>query len=737
MESAPRPQCVGKAGAGRALQIVTGAQNVRPGEMAPVCLDGARLPDGKAIKSGKLRGVASEGMLCSLSELGLTLHDFPYAEEDGIFLMREECAPGDDIRDVLRLRDTLVEFELTFNRPDCLSYIGIAREAAATFGGPLRLPEPSVQARGDGDRIENYISVRVENPVLCPRYSAGVVKNVKIAPSPLWLRARLRAAGVRPINNIVDITNYVMLEYGQPMHAFDYGYIGSKQIIVRNAAAGETIRTLDGAARAMTPEMLCIADGGKPVALAGIMGGANSEILETTGTVVFESASFNRESIRRTSRAVGLRTESSARYEKGLPACNTMPALERALELVTQLGAGEVVDGRIDVCAADLSPRRVRFDWEGINALLGTALTREEMLALLRPLELLDDGEGGLSVPAWRPDIVLTADVAEEVARLYGYGNIEATLFSGTATEGGEPPYERFLAQASEIAAGLGFHEICTTSFAAAKQLDELGLPGESAYRNGIRLRNPLGDDTALLRTHPLPGVLEALARNQNQRAKGCALFEHMTLYYAADGGAREEKTLCLGCYGSGDFYDVKGRVETLCGALGIESLVFEAEREEACFHPGRCARVRAGETAIGLVGQVHPEVCASYGLEAEVYAALLDDGALFGAVRTERRYEALPVYPAMERDLALVCDEALEAGTLCGYIRSYAGKALREASVFDVYRGKGIEPGKKSVAVRLTFRLEDRTMTDEEADAAVKKILKKLASEQGVALRG
>ena len=728
--------CQVEVGGERPLQIVTGAQNVKEGDLVPVCTNGSLLPDGKTIKTGKLRGVLSEGMLCSLGELGLTTHDFPYAIEDGIFILQEECKPGDDIRDVLGMRDTIVEFELTFNRPDCLSYLGIAREAAATFHQPLNIQEPVVKGAGDGDNVVNYISVEIRNPVLCPRYTARAVKNVKIAPSPLWLRTKLRNAGIRPINNIVDITNYVMLEYGQPMHAFDANYIGSKKIVVRNAAEGEIITTLDGVDRKLTSDMLCIADGEKPVALAGVMGGLNSEILDSTTTVIFESANFARENIRKTSRAVNLRTESSAKFEKGLPPCNTLPAVQRACELVELLGAGEVVDGIIDINHADVDSRKVYFDWKRVNQLLGTSLTVEEMADLLRPLDLIWDGEDSLIVSPYRGDIITTADIAEEVVRLYGFDKIQATQFTGIATEGGENASQKFRTLIDRTMTGLGFNEIYTYSFVSPAELDQIRIPAESPLRDQLTILNPLGEDTSVMRTHPLPSMLRVVAHNVAHRVKAAQFYENATLYFKDGDMSREEKTLCFAFYGYGDFYELKANANALLDTLQIKGYTYASNTEDPSFHPGRCADIYCGDVKLGTIGQVHPAVCGNFDIDAPVYAALLSDEAMYSCVAEEKKYVPLPVYQAMERDLALLCDDDLEAGTLCGMIRSFAGKSLVDTYVFDVYKGKGIAEGKKSVAVRLVFRLNDRTMTDEEADSGVRKVLKKLGSEAGITLR-
>lgn len=718
------------------LQIVTGAQNIKAGDVVPVCLDGARLPGGKTIKNGKLRGVLSQGMLCSLGELGLTVNDFPYAIEDGIFVLQEECNLGDDIRDVCKINDTVVEFELTFNRPDCLSYIGIAREAAATFGEKTNLPEPKV-VEVSGEKASDYITVNVQNSELCPRYTARVVKNVKIGPSPLWLRAKLRAAGIRPINNIVDITNFVMLEYGQPMHAFDYEYIKSREINVRNANEGEEIVTLDGVTRKLTSEMLVIADGSRAVALAGVMGGENSEITADTVTVVFESANFARESIRKTSKAVGLRTDSSAKFEKGLPACNTLPAVDRAAELVNILACGDVVEGIIDINNADINERVVPYDRSKINALLGTNISDEEMDKILAAVELVADGNGGLIVPPYRADIITTADIAEEVVRIYGFDNIEPTMFRGAADLGGRTPGEAFRYEINDIMAGLGYCESCTYSFVSPRSLDKINVPADSNLRDFIRLINPLGEDTSVMRTHPLPSMLEVLERNVNRKVEKCRMSEIMTLYFRDGDLSAEKKSLCFAFTPDcGGFYELKADAEALFVRLNISAREYVAFSDDPSFHPGRCADVKVGNTIVGRIGEVHPLVCENYDLPRGVCAAIIYTEELLNSVNTERGYIPLPVYPAMERDLALICEKSHEVGKLLADIRSYSGKSLESVDVFDVYCGKGVEEGKKSVAVRLVFRLADKTMTDEEADAGVKKILKKLEKEQNIVLR-
>ncbi len=718
------------------LQIVTGAQNIKAGDIVPVCKNGAVLPGGKVIKTGKLRGVVSEGMLCSLGELGLDSHDFPYAEEDGIFILQEDCKLGDDIRDVCMLNDTVVDFELTFNRPDCLAFTAIARESAASLNEKFKYTEPVCPVNGDGDSIENYISVQVKDSALCPRYCAKAVKNVKIAPSPLWLRARLRACGVRPINNIVDITNYVMLEYGQPMHAFDHNFITSKNIIVRRSNEGEKITTLDSVERALDPSMLVIADGEKAIALAGVMGGENSEINDQTTTVIFESANFNRENIRHTSRAVGLRTESSRRFEKGLPPYNCMLAINRACELVKELGCGEVVDGVIDVNSANLNPTRVKFDPERINQILGTSISRDEMASLLSRVEIIADGDRVI-VPPYRNDIINTADISEEVVRLYGVGNIEATLFECRAVEGKLTQYQKFMRSINEVCIGLGFDEIYTYSFISPKMLDKIRVPENDVRRDTIKITNPLGDDTSVMRTTALPSILDALKHNYNHRIPSCRLFECATLYQKSDDAMSfESKSLAIAFYGAGDFYDMKGYVEAVMKHLGVQGARIQSDNENTSYHPGRCAKVLIGDKKVGSFGQIHPLVAAEFELGTDVYTATLDVTKLYGNSVNEKHYEPLPMFPGIERDLALVMPTDTEAQTVIDSIVKFAGKSLCDIKVFDVYMGKGVPEGKKSVAFRLTFRLPDKTMNDAEAEQAVSKILKKLKENCNIELR-
>ncbi len=727
--------CQVDVGAEEPIQIITAATNVFAGAVVPVCLDGAVLADGTKIKKGKLRGLPSNGMFCSIEELGLTINDVPYAPEDGILIIKEECRNGQDIKEVYMMTDHTVDFELTFNRPDCLGLIGVARETAASFGLPLKLKAPEYSVSASAGKVEDYISVEIRNTKLCPRYSAAVVKNVKIEPSPLWLRARLRAAGVRPINNIVDITNYVMLEYGQPMHAFDYNYITSKKIVVRNAEKGECITTLDGNEHSLIENMLCIADGEKPVALAGIMGGLNSEILDSTTTVVFESANFDRSNIRHTSRACALRTESSGRFEKGLPACNTVPALKRALELVCMLGCGEIAEGIIDICNADIGERRIPFEPERVNTLLGLSLSAEEMEKMLLPLEMRVEGNE-LVVPPFRGDMERTADLAEEIARLYGFDRIPSTLYRGAAADGGYSKEQLFRANLKNAAVAYGFYEIATYSFISPKAYDRIGMPADDERRNSIKLINPLGEDTSVMRTTALPSMLDAVAYNRNRKAEEIALFECATVYFPTeDGLSKEEKQLVLAMSGKGDFYDLKGYVEGILDTVAVKEYKC-ASATEFGFHPGICAVLTQGKKVLGIMGQIHPAVMEEYGLAKDTYAAILNVNALFASASAEKQFKRLPAFPALTRDLALVMDDALEAGAVAESIKKSGGKALESVKVFDVYKGTGVAEGKKSVAYSLVFRLPDKTMNDADADKAVANILRVLEAEAGITLR-
>ncbi len=728
--------CQVDVGKEKPIQIVTGAQNQKEGDLIPTALDGSLLPNGTEIHTGELRGVVSEGMFCSLGELGLTLHDYPYAIEDGLWIMQEEGAkPGDDIAKIIGRDDHVVEFEITPNRPDCLSVIGLAREASATFGKELKLHKPEV--KGCEDDIRNHVSVRIDDPELCPRYTARMVRNVKIAPSPNWMRERLRNSGVRPINNIVDITNYVMLEYGQPMHAFDFKCIGGKQIIVRRAAEGETIQTLDGNERPLNPNMLAICDETKPVALAGVMGGANSEIEGDTAMVVFESANFNGPSVRRTAAALGMRTEASGRFEKGLDPMGTVEAVDRACELVELLGCGEVLQGTIDVVPNEIQQKTVKLEPEKINALLGTDIDVEEMRRILLSLGFKLDGDTIL-VPSWRGDVEHYSDIAEEVARFFGYNAIPNTLMRGETTTGGYSDRQKAERTIGSLARTLGFDEIITYSFISPSCYDKIRLPEASPLRDSIKILNPLGEDTSIMRTTVLPSMLEILTRNFNYRNASVKLYELGRIYFKrADGMADEPKVLCLGAYGEDmDFFAIKGAVEQILKGLRIENVTFEAEKTNPSYHPGRCAAVYANGVKLGVVGQLHPLVAKNYGVDAELYTAelMLDDMlAQRGATPI---YQPLPKFPAVTRDISVTCGAAIPVAKLQECIKKAGGEMLRSCELFDVYTGAPIPAGMKSVSFSLAMRSDDQTLTDDHAESIVSSVLAALKEEYQALIR-
>ena len=729
--------CQIDVGAGEPVQIVTGAQNVHEGDLVPVAQHNSWLPGGVHITKGKLRGEVSNGMLCSLKELGLTLNDFPYAIEDGIWILQEDCKPGDDINTVIGNDDTVVDFEITNNRPDCYSILGLAREAAAAFNKPMRHHDPVVRGGAAGE-LSELLEVEVPAEDLCRRYTARMVRNVKIAPSPKWLRQRLRANGVRPINNIVDITNYVMLEYGQPMHAFDYRYVGSGKIIVRRSEPGETLTTLDGNVRTLTPGMLVIADETKPIGLAGIMGGENSEIMGDTVDVVFESANFNGTSIRQTALALGMRTEASGKFEKNIDPLLTLPAVDRACELVELLGAGEVMDGVIDVLNDIPEPRTIELEPDRINALLGTDISEADMVEYLRRLEIPVEGHE-IRVPSWRPDLVGMADIAEEVGRLFGYNNIPTTTFRGAATEGGYTEAMKLENRAGSLCRSLGYSEILTYSFVSPSIFDQIRLPEDSSLRNAMRIQNPLGEDASIMRTVALPSMLAILARNNAYHNDAVKLYELAKVYLPKPGQILpdEPKHLVLGTYGEHeDFFKMKGEIEAFLRGMNVPEARYTAEKHDPTFHPGRCARVSVGGVDLGCFGQIHPLVARSYGIDGEIFAAELNFTALLSLQLPEKTYTPLPKYPAVTRDIAVVCGEAVTVAALSDCIRAAGGKLLRSVELFDIYRGKGIASGSKSAAFRLTLRADDRTLTDADSDGVVSAVLAALEKELNAKLR-
>ena len=717
------------------VQIVTGAQNVKEGDLVPAALHNSYLPGGIHITKGKLRGEVSNGMLCSLKELNLTLGDFPYAIEDGIWIIEEDCKPGDDINTVIGNDDTIVDFEITNNRPDCYSIIGLARESAAAFALPMKHHEPVVKGSEAGSMYE-YLDVEVPAEDLCNRYSARMVTNVKIGPSPKWMRQRLRANGVRPINNIVDITNYVMLEYGQPMHAFDYRYVSSGKIIVREAEEGETLTTLDGNVRNLKPGMLVIADENKPIGLAGIMGGENSEILDDTTTVVFESANFNGTSIRQTALALGMRTESSGKFEKNLDPMMTVPAVQRACELVELLGCGDVMDGIVDIVNYVPQPKTVKLEPEKINALLGTSIDRETMVSYLNRLEIPVEGDDIL-VPSFRPDLNLMADIAEEVGRSFGYNEIPITEFKNS-TQGGYSPVMKLESKAGNICRSLGYSEIITYSFVSPAIFDQIRIPKDSELRNALKIQNPLGEDTSIMRTTALPSMLDILSRNSAYHNKAAKLYELAKIYLPQESGLpAEPKILVLGTYGAGEtFFTLKGELEAIFTGLRIQKATYTAITDNPSYHPGRCAKVTISGVDVGYLGQIHPLVAANYGMDAEVYCAEINFEKLFALQLPEPTYTPLPKYPAVTRDIAVVCDETVTVGQAQDVITKAGGKLLRNVRLFDIYRGANLGEGKKSLAFSLTLRADDRTLTDDDSEGTIGRILAALKDSLGAILR-
>ena len=725
------------------IQIVTGAQNVSQGDLVPVAKHNSTLPGGVKITKGKLRGEKSNGMLCSYKELGMTDNDWPYSVVDGIFLLNsdpdlkaKDLKPGDDIRTAIGLDDHVVEFEITPNRPDCLSVIGLAREAAVTYGKTMAQHEPVVKGGGIGNLTE-LLDVETPATDLCPRYTARMVRNVKIGPSPKWMRDRLRASGVRPINNIVDITNYVMLEYGQPMHAFDYRYVNGGKIVVRRAEDGETLTTLDGNVRQLNSSMLVIADKHRAVGLAGIMGGENSEIVEDTVDVVFESANFNGTSIRRTALALGMRTEASAKFEKGLDILNTLPAVNRACELVEMLGAGEVLDGTIDILNFVPQPKQLKLRADKINALLGTDIDAAEMCRILQELGFGVDGDI-ITVPSWRGDVEHYSDLAEEVARFYGYNQIPTTAMTGVTTRGGYSPEQMLERSLGTVCRSLGYDEIITYSFISPTYYDKIRLPEDSPLRKSMKIMNPLGEDTSIMRTTVMPSMLEILTRNYNYRNKEAHLYELGRTYFEReDGMADEPKHLSLGVYGPEEsFFTLKGAVETILDSIRAEDVTYVAEKSDPSYHSGRCAKVYVKGQEVGTLGQIHPLVAANYGVDAELYYADLKFDALFASRGADPEYQPLPKFPAVTRDIAVLVDKAVTVGAMESSIQAAAKGLLRDVTLFDIYEGAKLPAGKKSVAFNLVLRADDRSLTAQEADDEVNLVLERLKKDFGAMLR-
>ncbi len=733
--------CQVSVGDDQPLQIVTGAQNLKPMDIVPVALVGATVINRKdhkleKIKKGKLRGVASAGMLCSFDELGLTQNDFPYACADGIFVLGDDCDKtlGMDIHKAIGYDDTCVEFEITSNRCDCLSVTGLAREAAATFDRPFTLPEPEVKP-GHGN-VNDLLQVHIEDGEKCYRYTGAVVENVRVKESPRWLRERLRACGVRPISNIVDITNYVMLEYGQPMHAFDLRYLVGNTVNVRNAKAGETITTLDGETRQLTESMLVIADTEKPVAVAGVMGGEYSGIMDDTTTIVFESACFNGTCVRRTAKALGMRTEASARYEKELDPNQTMRALKRALQLVQLLDAGDVVDGVVDCCKKVKEQVTVDWDYQWINRFIGFDLSEQQMIDILKKIDF-DVRDGKVYAPTFRNDIEHLADLAEEVARFYGFHNIPNHMLQGAAN-GKLTHRQSFERKLGNTLLACGCTEVSTFSFISPKAYDKICLSPDSELRNSIVILNPLGEDTSIMRTTILPSMLDVLSFNYNHKTEAACMYEMGTVYTPTtpDKLPIESQKVTIGMYGgSADFFALKGIVEKLLDCLHVDHYDVEPVKDNPTFHPGRTAAFTMDGKVLATLGEVHPTVAENYAIGTRVYLAELDVNTAYENESGTRTHKPLPKYPASNRDLAFVCDKEIPVLKLQRAIGEAVGKTLESVKLFDVYQGEQIEKGKKSVAFNIRMRAHDRTLTDDEADAAMKRVVKAL-DKMGISLR-
>ena len=731
------------------IQIVTGAPNVEVGQKVPVVLDGGMVAgghdggpmpeEGIRIKAGKLRGVPSNGMMCSIEELGSSRNFYPEAPENGIYVFEDDVEVGADAIEALGLHDTVFEYEVTSNRVDCFSIIGIAREAAATFRLPFH--PPVITPTGNEEKAEDYISVEVKDQDLCPRYIARVVKNIKIGPSPKWMQRRLAASGIRPINNLVDITNYVMEEYGQPMHAYDYDTIAGHKIVVQRAKDGDTFTTLDGQERKLDKDVLMICDAEKEIGIAGIMGGENSMITDDVKTVLFEAATFHGANIRKSAKRVGLRTDASGKFEKGLDPYNAEDAINRACQLIVELGCGEVVGGMVDVKVPLKENVRIPFDAAKINHFLGTDIPAEDMKGYFKAIDLgFDETTQEVVVPSFRQDLLSFADIAEEVARFYGYDKIPLTLPSGEATAGKLSYKLRIEQKARDIAEYCGFSQGMTYSFESPKVFDKLLLPAEDKLRQAITISNPLGEDYSVMRTSSLNGILTSLSTNYNRRNKDVKLYELANIYLPKalplNEYADERMQFTLGFYGEGDFFTMKGVVEEFLTAVGMfENPKFDPNCERPSLHPGRKADIYYGETLIGYMGEVHPEVCDNYNIGTKAYVAVLDMPAIVPLTTFDRKYEGIAKFPAVTRDLSMVVPKDILVGQIEEVIAQRGGKHLESYELFDLYEGAQIKPGFKSVAYTITFRNKEKTMEEAEISAAMKKILNGLQS-LGIELR-
>lgn len=740
--------CQVDVGAQELVQIVTGAPNVKEGQKVPVVLDGGRVAGGHdgskteggiKIKKGKLRGVVSNGMMCSIEELGSSRDMYPNAPEEGIYIFEDSAPVGADAVKELGLDDVSIEYEITSNRVDCFSVIGIAREAAATFRLPFQ--PPVVQPTGNDEDVNDYIKVRVDDTVLCPRYTARVVKNIKIAPSPEWMQRRLAAQGIRPINNIVDITNYVMEEFGQPMHAYDLDTIAGKQIIVRRAKKDETFVTLDGQERVLDDTVLMICDAEKPVGIAGIMGGENSMITDSVITMLFEAACFDGTNIRRSAKKIGMRTDASGKFEKGLDPNNAIDAMNRACQLIEELGAGEVIGGVVDIYSSVKEGKRIPFEPEKYNRLLGTQIAPETMLEYFAKIELgYDKDKNEVLIPSWRQDLECSADLAEEVARFYGYDKIGTTLPSGEATTGKLSYKLRIEAVARDVAEYCGFSQGMVYSFESPKVFDKLLIPQDSSLRRAVVIANPLGEDFSIMRTISLNGMLTSLSTNYNRRNKDVRLYELGNIYLPKELPLtelpEERMQFTLGMYGEGDFFTMKGVIEEFLQQVGMHKKPeYDPNADKPFLHPGRQASIRYNGRVIGYFGEVHPTAAANYSLKERVYVAVIDMPYIVEMSSFDRKYTGIARFPAVTRDLSMVCPKQLLAGDIEKIIESKGGSHLESYRLFDIYEGNQIKVGYKSLAYSITFRAADRTLDDEAVNAPLNRIIKAL-EEKGVELR-
>ncbi|MFZ5967985.1 MAG: phenylalanine--tRNA ligase subunit beta [Bacillota bacterium] len=726
---------------GEIVQIVTGAQNIEEGQFVPVVLSGGRLPGGVKIKKGKLRGQESNGMLCSAKELGVPDKAIPIHQKDGIYILDQEYPLGMDIRDAIGIKGHIVEFEITPNRPDCLSMLGIARETAATFQRTVKYPKAEVKV--EADDVKDYASVEIADVDLCKRYVARVIKDVTIKESPEWLQRRLIEAGVRPINNIVDITNYVMLEYGQPLHAFDINMISGKQIIVKRADDDEAFTTLDGVKRKLSSSMLTIRDGERTVALAGVMGGENSEVSKETKTILLESANFEKDNIRMTSKQLGLRTEASSRFEKGIDPNICLTAANRVCELVEELGIGTIVKGVIDVYPTKVEPTVIEVRPGRMNQLLGTDLSTNEMKDILERLEMhveCRDQRLVVEVPTFRLDVQEEIDVVEEIGRIYGFNNIQNTTPKGN-TQGAKTNGQIIEDHAKTVLNALGVNEIQTYSFIGPKSFDMLGFSENSFMRNVVKVLNPLGEENSIMRTTLMGNMLEVLSRNYNRNVERCTAFEIGNIFIPRNDAKNElpieKKMLTLGMYGEDvDFYALKGIVDGLLRKMGIESCQYLPERNHQTFHPGRCATIVYGNHIIGTIGEVHPDVAENFDVDTRCYLGELDFNLMMQITRLDSIYKPLPKYPAITRDIAMVVKDEIYVKQIEDIIWDNGGSILQGVKLFDVYKGKQIAQGYKSVAYSLTYRAEDRTLTDEEVSKVHQKIVENLGQKLDAQLR-